>query len=93
LETGKRLVETTCRGTRNWTKSELVYNPNYIAELKKNARVKVYEGDHINSVGTYPDQPVDPNNFLLLRGRRHKIGKMSSGHIWRKITKIRTVAN
>lgn len=64
----KELVETTGKGTVEWTKKE-------IAELKKTGKVKGYEGHHINSVNGHPDLAGEANNIEFVRGRKAHLEK------------------
>lgn len=58
----------TGKGTRDWTEKEL-------KQLRKNGKVKGYEGHHINSVGSHPDQAGNSNNIEFVKGRKGNLEK------------------
>jgi len=61
----KRLVETTGKGTREWTDAQK-------KELLKNGQVKGFDGHHINDKGNYPNLAGDPNNIAFLSVAEHR---------------------
>ena len=70
------LVETTGKGTRNWTSAEL-------DELLTNGKVKGYVGHHMKSVKGYPELAGDPSNIQFLTRKEHL--QAHNGN-WRNIT-------
>lgn len=70
------LIESTGRGTRNWTDSE-------IEELLIKGKVKGYVGHHMKSVKGYPDLAGDPFNIQFLTRREHLRAHRGN---WRNIT-------
>ena len=60
----KKLVETTGRGTRDWTVAE-------IEELLTTGEVKGYQGHHINSAKFTPELADDPNNIVFYSDQEH----------------------
>jgi len=69
----KELVETTGKGTREWTEAET-------QELLTTGKVKGYEGQHMKSAEAYPDQAGDPNNIQFLKGRNMDVNEHLDAH-------------
>ena len=70
------LVESTGKGTRNWTTNE-------IDELLNTGKVKGYVGHHMKSVKGYPELAGDPLNIQFLTRKEHLL---AHGGNWRNIT-------
>ncbi len=60
----QQLVSSTGRGTRDWTELE-------IKELLATGKVSGYQGHHINSVSSNPQQAANPNNIQFLKPSEH----------------------
>ena len=60
----KELVESTGKGSREWTKMEK-------KQLLDNGKVKGYDGHHMDSVKNNPDKAGDPNNIEFQSRNEH----------------------
>ncbi|WP_237179233.1 hypothetical protein [Paenibacillus sp. MMS18-CY102] len=69
----KELVETTGKGSRDWTPEEK-------QELLQTGKVKGYEGQHMKSASEYPDFAGDPDNIQFLKGRNMDVNEHLDAH-------------
>jgi RHS repeat-associated protein len=68
----KVMIESTGRGTRDWTKSEM-------KEIITTGTVKGYAGHHINDVKNYPKLAGNPDNIEFLQTGNTKSGGAKKG--------------
>ncbi len=71
-----KMVKSTGKGTRDWTKGEA-------KQLLNNGKVKGYQGHHINSVKGSPLLAGNPNNIRFLTPQEHLF---THGGNWRNPT-------
>lgn len=79
----KAEIEMGGNGTRDWT-------PAQKQEILNNESVRSFEGHHINSVASHPDQQVNPDNIKFLEEHRDGNGIRehfdAHGRNWRQAT-------